>query len=78
MRPPSISAVIPMYNEADYVGRCLSAVVAACRDVTEDFEVVVVNDASTDATEALVKKFAEKVPEALLLDEEMAFLKLAR
>lgn len=60
---PSISAVIPMHNEAPYVHRCLSAVVDAVRDVTSDFEVVVVDDASTDGTGDLVRAYGAKVPQ---------------
>ncbi len=55
MSAPSISAVIPMHNEAAYVARCLDAVTTELANVTDDWEVVVVDDASTDGTGALVR-----------------------
>ena len=50
---PSVSVVFPMYNEEAYVARA----VAAAREMLEthlpDWEIVIVDDASTDRTAAL-------------------------
>jgi glycosyltransferase involved in cell wall biosynthesis len=58
LTPPSVSVVIPMYNEEAYVERA----VRAARDVLEgmgaDWEVIVVDDASTDRTGALAEDLA--------------------
>lgn len=70
MHSPSISAVIPMHNEAPYVGRCLPAVVEAIRDVTDDFEVIVVDDASTDGTGDLVREYGKKTPQVRCVTNE--------
>jgi glycosyltransferase involved in cell wall biosynthesis len=48
--PPSVSVVFPMYNEEDYVERAVAAARAALEDLRADFEIVIVNDASTDRT----------------------------
>jgi glycosyltransferase involved in cell wall biosynthesis len=45
-----ISFVIPAHNEAELLGRTLTALTAAARTVGEPWEVIVVNDASTDRT----------------------------
>ena len=47
---PSISVVFPMYNEEAYVSRAVDAAREACEGLTDDWQVVIVNDASTDAT----------------------------
>jgi glycosyltransferase involved in cell wall biosynthesis len=62
MSAPSISAVIPMHNEAAYVARCLAAVTGELALVTDDWEVVVVDDASTDGTGDLVREWGRKDP----------------
>ena len=50
--PPFFSIVIPAYNRADKIGRTL----ASCLAQTEaDFEIVVVDDGSRDATRAAVE-----------------------
>jgi hypothetical protein len=51
--PPLFSIVIPMHNRARFIGRALASCLA--QDVS-DFEIVVVDDGSTDASPEVVKK----------------------
>ena len=55
---PSISIVFPMYNEEEHIQRAIDAARAALRELTEDHEIIVVNDASTDRTGALANELA--------------------
>lgn len=52
---PSISVVIPLYNKVDTVARALNSVLA---QTVRDFEIIVVNDGSTDGSERVVDSFA--------------------
>ena len=45
-----ISFIVPAYNEELLIGRTLAAIHAAAREVGEPYEVIVVDDASTDGT----------------------------
>jgi glycosyltransferase involved in cell wall biosynthesis len=57
--PPTISVVLPMYNEEAYVERAVAAVRAALREVGgEGHEILIVDDASTDRTGALADAIA--------------------
>jgi dolichol-phosphate mannosyltransferase len=47
---PEISIIVPMFNEADNVAPLAEQVIAALRAETRPFELVLVDDASTDAT----------------------------
>ena len=49
-----VSVLIPAFNEAQYINKTLKAIL---RQDYSDFEVIVVNNASTDATEEIVKNF---------------------
>ncbi len=49
----AVSVVIPMYNAEKYVGACLTSILA---QTLQDFEVIVVDDCSTDNSAAEVKK----------------------
>jgi len=50
----TISIVIPAYNAADTLVRCLGAV---CGQDDDDFEVLVVDDGSSDATSSILSQF---------------------
>jgi glycosyltransferase involved in cell wall biosynthesis len=47
---PSLSFIVPAYNEAALLGSTLNAIHEAARALDVPFEVIVVDDASTDAT----------------------------
>ncbi len=51
---PTVSVVIPTYDRADVIDR---AVDSALDQTYDDFEVVVVDDGSTDATESVVRGY---------------------
>ena len=51
-RPPTLSVIIPAFNEAQTIGQ----VVEAVKDVPIDTELIVVNDGSTDETSAILEQ----------------------
>ena len=51
---PAISVIIPMYNCEKYIVQCLDSVVS---QTLEDYEVIVVDDCSTDRSVELVENF---------------------
>ncbi|HEX4137082.1 MAG TPA: glycosyltransferase family A protein [Bryobacteraceae bacterium] len=50
---PAISVIVPLYNKAAYVDRCLDAILGQS---FTDFELIVVNDGSTDGSEKIVAR----------------------
>ena len=57
-----LSIVIPVHNEQDNVFPLHERVSAAMRNIGTDYEVIVVNDGSTDLTEAKLKDVAARDP----------------
>lgn len=56
---PFFSVVIPTYNRGDFIQRAINSVL---KQNFSDFEIIVVDDGSTDATEAVVKSIlSEKI-----------------
>lgn len=51
-----ISIIMPAYNVEKYIGRCLNSIYSQ-KAPEESFEVILVNDGSTDGTEAVVEKY---------------------
>src|SRR5512141_1627026 len=62
MRRPSVTVVFPMYNEEDYIRRAVRAATAALAEVTDDHEIVIVNDASRDRTGEIADELARADP----------------
>ena len=54
---PAVSIVIPLYNAEKYFGECLDSILA---QTFTDFEVIVVDDCSTDSSPAIVESYAPK------------------
>lgn len=59
---PSITIVFPMYNEEAYIRRAVAAARAVLEAELPDWEIVIVDDASTDATPALADALAREDP----------------
>ncbi len=60
---PTLSIIIPAYNEAATIHRILDKVKAVELDFELEKELVIVNDASTDNTEAAIKNYIATNPE---------------
>jgi glycosyltransferase involved in cell wall biosynthesis len=62
-RRPGISAFFPAYNDAGTICSMVVAVRIALREITDDFEIMVVNDGSPDHTGEILAELARVVPE---------------
>jgi glycosyltransferase involved in cell wall biosynthesis len=60
--PPSVSVVVPMYNEEAYVARVVGAARDVLQEMGADWQIVLVDDASTDGTGALADELARGDP----------------
>lgn len=59
---PELSFVIPAYNEAGNISKTVERVDAAARKLVGSFEIIVVDDGSTDDTYAEIKSIAVNYP----------------
>jgi glycosyltransferase involved in cell wall biosynthesis len=62
-RISSVSAVFPAYNDGGTIASMVSAAAVALRQVTDDYEIIVVNDGSSDYTSIILMEIAAKYPE---------------
>ena len=62
----SVSIVIPMRNEADNIAPLVAEIAAACEDLSS-YEILVVDDGSTDATAARTTELTETYPTLKLI-----------
>src|SRR5688500_18218683 len=56
---PTFTVIVPTYNQAAYLGSALDSLLA---QTNPDWEAVVVNDGSTDATAEVMTAYAERDP----------------
>ena len=56
-----ISFIVPAYNEETVLGPTLSAIHAAAREQSDPYEVIVVNDGSTDRTGQVARAYGARV-----------------
>ena len=56
-----ISFIVPAHNEAAWVGRCVSAIRNGAESLGEPHELIVVDDASSDATASIAREQGAKV-----------------
>lgn len=61
---PAVSVVIPLYNAEKYIGACLTSIL---NQTFQDFEIIVVDDCSTDSSCTVVESFMPKFGERLKL-----------
>lgn len=53
-----ISFIIPAYNCEQYISKCIESILQ--QKIQRDYEIIIVNDGSTDNTEPIIKKYANE------------------
>lgn len=61
-----LSIIIPMYNAGKYISECLNSIIGQSLD--DDYEIIVINDGSTDDGAEKVAEYARKYPFIRLFD----------
>jgi glycosyltransferase involved in cell wall biosynthesis len=61
MPRPSISVFFPCYNDAETIGQLVLDAEAALRTLTEDYQIVVVNDGSSDRSAEVLRELQARV-----------------
>lgn len=70
-----ISVVVPIYNVADYLGRCLDSILI---NTYRNIEVICVNDGSTDNCLEILKEYSARDPRVRIIDKQNGGVSSAR
>jgi glycosyltransferase involved in cell wall biosynthesis len=66
----SISVFLPAYNEEENIERAVLSSVAVLREISDDWEVIIVNDASQDRTGEIGERLAAEIPGVRIIHHE--------
>ncbi|HEY0080055.1 MAG TPA: glycosyltransferase family 2 protein [Pyrinomonadaceae bacterium] len=66
----SISLFFPAYNDSLTIARLISDALAVLPSLTDDYEVIVVNDGSTDETASVLDEIARRTPGLKVIHHE--------
>jgi glycosyltransferase involved in cell wall biosynthesis len=72
---PLISIIVPIYNTEQYLEKCLDSLV---NQYLDDVEIICVNDGSSDGSPSILKKYSEKYPQIIVLNQENSGQAVAR
>lgn len=70
-----ISVVLPVYNCEKYIDRCIDSII---NQTYKNFEIILVNDGSTDNSLNLLKKYKKKDKRIILIDKKNEGVSVAR
>ena len=62
--PPGLSVFFPAYNDSGTIASLVITAIQTASKLTPDYEVIVVNDGSTDATAQILEELARVYPAA--------------
>ena len=60
MKDIKISVIVPVYNREKFIGRCLRSLLSQSIG-TDSFEIVLVDDGSTDSTKKIYEAFSDEI-----------------
>ena len=60
MKHPTISIIIPVYNQAKWVQRCIRSLLNQ-NFKRDKYEIIIIDDASTDNSLSMLKKFDNEI-----------------
>jgi glycosyltransferase involved in cell wall biosynthesis len=58
----SISVILPAYNEEANIERAVRSTAKVLREISDDWEVIIINDASKDCTGEIAEALAQEIP----------------
>lgn len=70
MPKPSLSLFLPAWNEEEYVERAAARAMKVLSRLSDDWELIIVNDASTDRTRELAEALAAREPRVRVVNHE--------
>lgn len=75
MQTPVLSIIVPVYNVEQYLPMCIESIIG---QTVSDFELILVNDGSTDGSLTICKEYAQKDNRIIVINQENTGVSSAR
>ena len=75
MRQPKISVIVPVYNVEPYLRKSINSLV---EQTYSNLEIILVDDGSTDGSEAICDEYADRYPHIKVIHQKNAGQSAAR
>ena len=75
MDNPKISVIVPIFNTAEYLHKCICSIQ---NQSSKNLEIILVNDGSTDNSLDICNRFAEEDKRTIVSDKENSGISSAR
>lgn len=62
-----LTIVVPALNEQEKIGETIDGILPLARDLLDDFEIILIDDGSTDDTGAIMDRFAAEEPRIVVV-----------
>ena len=72
---PKVSVVIPCYNVEKYIRQCIESLL---HQTLSDFEIICVDDGSTDETVNIIKEYVAEDDRVILIEQKNQYAGVAR
>ena len=74
-----LSIIIPVYNVEKYIGKCLNSIVSAIEKInSNDTEIIMIDDGSTDSSKDIMDQYALKYPYMKAIHQQNMGVAVAR
>src|SRR5690625_2548688 len=71
----AISIIVPVYNNEEYLEKCLNSIL---NQTFQQYEIIIINDGSTDKSGAICRAYAEKESRITVIDQDKRGVSAAR
>lgn len=65
-----LTIVVPALNEEEKIADTINGILPLARDLLDDFEIILIDDGSTDATGAIMDRFAAEEPRIVVVHHD--------
>lgn len=73
-----VSVIVPIYNASNTISAAISSIITSIQKISEDFEIICINDGSTDNSLEIIEKIANENNKIVVISQVNSGVAVAR